>query len=62
MEGIWAIVNTSMICLEIFEGNLYDFDNSKYPDYGGEVGVHDQWSYRDAAVGKKYNHEIDKFE
>lgn len=59
--GIWAIVNTDMVCLEIYEGNILEFDTNKYPNYGGEVGIHNQWSYREAAIGKTYSHELDKF-
>jgi hypothetical protein len=61
MLGTWAIVNTSMECLEIYEGDITQFDTNKYSDYGGEVGIHSQWIYREGAVGKVYNHEKDKF-
>lgn len=60
--GKWAIVSTDMVCLEIYEGNILEFDTTKYSNYGGEVGIHNQWAYREAAVGKKYSHELDKFE
>ena len=62
MDGIWAIVDKSGKCIEIYEGNILEFDTLKYEDYGGEVGIHNQWSYREGAVGKTYNHELDKFE
>jgi hypothetical protein len=61
MEGTWAIVNTSMECIEIFEGNIYEFDTTKYENYGGEIGILPHWSYREGAVGKVYSHELDKF-
>jgi hypothetical protein len=60
--GTWAIVNNDMICLEIFEGNIYDFDTTKYENYGGEVAIGGKWNYREGAVGKTFNHELDKFE
>jgi hypothetical protein len=59
--GTWAIVNTSMECLEIYEGDVLKFDINKYPNYGGEVGIHSPYEYREAAVGKTYSHELDKF-
>jgi hypothetical protein len=61
MLGIWAIVNTSMECLEIYEGDINKFDVYKYSNYGGEVGIHEQYAYREGAVGKTYSHELDKF-
>ena len=61
MLGIWAIVNTSMECLEIYEGDILQFDVYKYPNYGGEVGIHGQYGYREGEVGKTYSHELDKF-
>jgi hypothetical protein len=61
MEGKWAIVNNDMICLEIYEGDINYFDFHKYPNYGGEVGIHSPWEYREGAVGKTFNHELDKF-
>jgi hypothetical protein len=62
MNGIWAIVNNDMICLEIYEGDINKFDFYKYSNYGGEVGIGGKWTYREGAVGKKFNHELDKFE
>jgi hypothetical protein len=59
--GIWAIVNTSMECIEIYEGDIYKFDTYKYPNYGGEVGIWGKYEYREGAVGKVYSHELDKF-
>ena len=61
MEGIWAIVNTNGLCLEIYEGNILDFDVTKYSDYGGEIKVSSPWEYREGAVGKSFNNELDKF-
>jgi hypothetical protein len=51
-----------MICLEIYEGDINNFDFHKYPNYGGEVGIHSPWEYREAAVGKIWNSLNDKFE
>ena len=62
MLGTWAIVNNDMICLEIYEGDINKFDFYKYPNYGGEIGTHSPWEYREGAVGKKFNHQLDKFE
>jgi hypothetical protein len=61
MLGTWAIVNTDMVCLEIYEGNVLEFDTTKYENYGGEVGIGGEWAYREGAVGKTYSHELDKF-
>lgn len=61
MLGIWAIVNTSMECIEIYEGDIIQFDINKYSNYGGEVGIHSPYEYRECAVGKVYSHELDKF-
>lgn len=62
MEGIWAIVNTNGVCLEIYEGDILQFDVTKYSDYGGEIKVSSPWEHREAVVGKTFNHELDKFE
>ena len=62
MEGIWAIVNNDMVCLEIYEGDILQFDTTKYSDYGGDIKVSSPWEYREASVGKVFNHELDKFE
>ena len=62
MNGTWAIVNTSAECIEIFEGNIIDFDTTKYENYGGEIKTSSPWEYREGAVGKVYSHELDKFE
>jgi hypothetical protein len=62
MLGTWAIVNNDMVCLEIYEGDINKFDFYKYPNYGGEVGIHGQYAYREGEVGKTYSHELDKFE
>lgn len=62
MEAIWAIVNTSGICLEIYEGDILQFDIKKYSDYGGEIKVSEPFTYRGAEVGKTFNYELDKFE
>lgn len=62
MNGIWAIVNTSAECIEIFEGNIISFDTTKYENYGGEIKVSFPYEYREGAVGKTFNHEKDKFE
>lgn len=62
MIGRWAIVNNNMECLEIYEGDLLQLDTTKYENYGGEVGIHPPYEYRNAEVGKVYSHETDKFE
>ena len=62
MIGKWAIVDTSGKCLEIYEGDILQLDVLKYPNYGGEVKVSAPWEYREAAIGKVFNHELDKFE
>lgn len=61
MLGTWAIVDTSMKCIEIFEGNIYEFDTTQYSEYGGEIGIGGEWAYRDGEVGKVFSHELDKF-
>lgn len=61
MIGIWAIVDTTGKCIDIYEGDLLQFSSAKYENYGGEIGVHGDWTYREAAVGKTFNHELDKF-
>lgn len=61
MLGTWAIVNTSMECIEIYEGDIIQFDINKYADYGGEVGIHSPYEYREGVIGKTYSHELDKF-
>ena len=62
MEGIWAIVNTNGVCLELYEGDILYFDTTKYEDYGGEVKVSSPYEYRGGVVGQVFNHELDKFE
>ena len=62
MIGTWAIVSTSAVCLEIYEGDILQFDTTKYSDYGGDIKVSSPWEYREASVGKVFNHELDKFE
>ena len=62
MLGTWAIVDTSGKCIEIYEGNIIDFDTTKYENYGGEIKVSSPWEYRGGEVGKVFNHQTDKFE
>ena len=62
MIGTWAIVNTTGLCLEIYEGDILNFDVTKYEDYGGEIKVSSPWENREASVGKTFNNELDKFE
>jgi hypothetical protein len=50
-----------MECIEIFEGNILDFDTTKYENYGGEIKVSSPWEYRGGKVGQTFNHELDKF-
>lgn len=62
MLGTWAIVDKNLKCLEIFEGDILQFDKSKYEDCGGEIGCHAPTDYRNPEVGKVYNFETDRFE
>jgi len=62
MEGKWAIVDTSGKCIEIYEGDILQFDIRKYENYGGEIKVSAPWEYRGGEVGQTFNHELDKFE
>ena len=61
MIGIWAIVDTTEKCIEIYEGDILQFDTTKYENYGGEIKVSNPFDYREALVGKTFNHELDKF-
>jgi hypothetical protein len=61
MNGIWAIVDTSMKCIEIYEGDIHQFDVKKYENYGGEVKISSPWEHRGGKVGQTFNHELDKF-
>jgi hypothetical protein len=62
MEGKWAILDTSMKCIEIYEGDISLYDVSVYENYGGEIKVSEPFIYREAEVGKTFNHKLDKFE
>jgi hypothetical protein len=62
MIGKWAIVDTSQKCIEIYEGDILNFDTTKYENYGGEIKVSSPWEYRGGEVGQIFNNELDKFE
>lgn len=62
MTGKWAIVDNTGKCLEIYEGDILQFDILKFENYGGEVKISTPWEYRGGEVGQTFNHELDKFE
>ena len=47
---------------EIYEGDILQFDVTKYSDYGGEIKISSPWEHRGGEVGQTFNHELDKFE
>ena len=62
MEGNWAIVNTNMIVIGLFEGNIETHDLSGYENYGGEVKYSAPYDYRGTpTIGSVWSNDLDKF-
>jgi hypothetical protein len=60
METKWAVLNTDMIIIDIFEGNIIYHDVSVYERYGGEVKITEERG--EALIGGTYNPLEDKFQ
>jgi hypothetical protein len=62
MFGNWAIVNTSMIVIDLFEGDISTHDFSEYQNYGGEVKYSTPYENRGIPqLGWRWVNELDKF-
>jgi hypothetical protein len=62
MFGSWAIINTTMIVIDLFEGDISTHDFSVYERYGGEVKYSEPYEYRGTpSLGSVWSNELDKF-
>lgn len=60
--GNFAILNTDMLVIGLYEGDINNVDISGYENYGGAVKYSEPYGYRGTPqIGSKWEAELDKF-